>query len=62
AMLLPEIPLGVQNPGQYDIPFCIHTKPSTQLKILEDIIWSLNRQNINKLIIINSHGGNDFKS
>jgi len=62
AMLLPEIPLGVHNPGQYDIPFCLHTKPSTQLRILEDIVWSLNRQNIKKLIIINGHGGNEFKS
>ncbi len=62
AMLLPEIPLGVQNPGQYDIPFCLHTRPSTQLRILEDIMWSLNRQKIKKLIIINGHGGNDFKS
>lgn len=62
AMLLPEIPLGVQNPGQYDIPFCLHTRPSTQLRILEDIVWSLNRQKIRKLIIINGHGGNEFKS
>ena len=35
--------------------------PSTQLAVLKDILHSLSRQKINKLIIINGHGGNDFK-
>ena len=61
-MVLPSIPLGVQNSGQMDLPFCLHTKPSTQLAILHDLLWSLNRQNIPRLVILNSHGGNDFKS
>jgi creatinine amidohydrolase len=30
--------------------------------ILEDILISLNRQGIKKVVILNSHGGNDFKS
>ncbi|MCT4591412.1 MAG: creatininase family protein [Carboxylicivirga sp.] len=60
--VLPAIPLGVQNPGQIDVPFCIHTRASTQLAILTDILASLEHQKINKLIILNSHGGNDFKS
>lgn len=62
VMVLPSMPFGVQNPGQVDMPFCLHTRPSTQKLILEDIIISLNRQGINKLLIINGHGGNDFKS
>ena len=62
VMVLPSIPLGVQNQGQMDLPFCLHTKPSTQLAILRDLLWSLNRQNIPRLVILNSHGGNDFKS
>ncbi|GAB3647089.1 creatininase family protein [Echinicola sediminis] len=61
SMVLPVIPLGVQNPGQIDYPFCLHTSPSTQLAILKDILSSLDRQGIRKLLIINSHGGNDFK-
>jgi creatinine amidohydrolase len=62
VMVLPTIPLGVQNSGQMDLPFCLHTKPSTQLAILQDILWALNRQNISRLVILNSHGGNDFRS
>lgn len=62
VMVLPTIPLGVQNPGQIELPFCLHTRPSTQMMILEDILTSLILQGINKLLIINGHGGNDFKA
>src|SRR5690606_35781912 len=36
--------------------------PSTQLAILRDVVEVLNRQDIRKLVILNSHGGNDFKT
>ncbi len=61
VMVLPTIPLGVQNVGQIDLPFCLHTRYSTQLIILEDIISALNKQGIKKLVIMNGHGGNNFK-
>jgi creatinine amidohydrolase len=61
VMVLPTIPLGVQNPGQIELPFCLHTRPSTQTLILADITKSLHNQGIKKLIIMNGHGGNDFK-
>src|SRR5699024_7061775 len=35
--------------------------PSTQAAILNDVIEVLNRQHIHKLLILNSHGGNNFK-
>ena len=60
-MVLPTIPLGVQNPGQIDLPFCLHTKPSTQTLIFKDIVEALYQQGIRKLILLNGHGGNDFK-
>jgi len=60
-MVLPTIPLGVQNPGQIDLPFCLHTKPSTQTLIFKDIVEALHYQGIRKLILMNGHGGNDFK-
>lgn len=62
AMVLPTIPLGMQNPGQVDLTFCLNTKFSTQLHILKDILDSLKRQGIQKLVILNSHGGNDFRT
>jgi creatinine amidohydrolase len=60
-MVLPTIPLGVQNPGQIDLPFCLHTPPSTQTLIFSDLVTALYRQGINKLVVMNGHGGNDFK-
>jgi len=60
VIVLPLIPFGV-NTGQLDIKLDINLNPSTQLAILNDIIDVLNRQDINKLLILNGHGGNDFK-
>ncbi|MFA9388391.1 MAG: creatininase family protein [Prolixibacteraceae bacterium] len=60
VIVLPTIPFGV-NTGQSDIYLDINMNPSTQLCILNDIIEGLNRQGIYKLMIFNSHGGNDFK-
>ncbi len=59
-MVLPTIPFGV-NTGQSDIYLNINMNPSTQFAVLKDVIEVLNRQGIHKLIIFNSHGGNDFK-
>ena len=61
VVVLPTIPFGV-NTGQTDILLDINLNPSTQFAILSDIIEVLNRQGIYKLLIFNSHGGNDFKA
>lgn len=58
--VLPCIPFGVQT-GQLDIPFCINMNPSTQLAVLEDIIASLEGVGVPKLVLLNGHGGNDFR-
>lgn len=60
-IVLPTIPFGV-NTGQSDILLDINLNPSTQYAILKDIIEVLNRQGIQKLLIFNSHGGNNFKA
>jgi creatinine amidohydrolase len=36
--------------------------PSTQMAILKDILTVLDRQGVKKFLILNSHGGNDFKT
>ncbi len=59
-VVLPTIPFGV-NTGQSDIYLDINLNPTTQLAILSDVITTLNRQGIHKLLIFNSHGGNNFK-
>ena len=60
-IVLPVIPFGV-NTGQHDVMLDMNMNPSTQLVVLGDIIETLNRHGILKLIILNSHGGNDFKT
>ena len=62
CMVMPPIYLGSQNPGQWDLPFCIHTNYETQKAILTDIVTSLHTQGFRKLLIVNGHGGNTFKS
>lgn len=58
--VLPVIPFGV-NTGQFDVKLDMNLNPSTQFAILNDIIDTLNRQEIFKFVILNSHGGNDFR-
>ncbi len=59
-IVLPCIPFGV-NTGQADIYLDINLNPSTQFLILCDIVETLDRQGLYKLLILNAHGGNDFK-
>lgn len=60
VIVLPTIPYGV-NTGQTDIKLDINMHPSTQAAVLNDVLEVLNRQGIRKLLILNSHGGNNFK-
>lgn len=59
-IVLPTIPFGV-NTGQTDILLDINMHPSTQAAVLNDVIEVLDRQGIHKLLILNGHGGNNFK-
>jgi creatinine amidohydrolase len=61
AVVLPAIPFGV-NTGQFDVLLDMNMNPSTQLAVLRDVVDVLNRQGIYKLVILNSHGGNDFRT
>jgi creatinine amidohydrolase len=60
VVVLPCVPFGVQT-GQLDIRLCLNMNPSTQASLLGDIVDSLERQGIFKLLILNGHGGNDFR-
>ena len=60
AVVLPVIPFGV-NTSQLDIYMTINMNPTTQLRVLEDVLMSLSNHNISKIIVFNGHGGNDFK-
>lgn len=60
VIVLPTIPFGV-NTGQMDISLCMNMNPSTQYAVLKDVVEVLNAHEIHKLVIVNSHGGNNFK-
>jgi len=60
VIVLPTIPFGV-NTGQIDIKLNINMNPSTQLAVLNDVADVLNRHGIMKFMILNGHGGNDFR-
>jgi len=60
VMVLPTIPFGV-NTGQPDVKFDMNLNPGTQFLILKDLITVLDRQGVHKFVIMNTHGGNDFK-
>ena len=58
--ILPNMPFGVQT-GQLDIPFCINMTPSTQMAVLNDVIGCLAGVGVPKFVVLNGHGGNDFR-
>jgi creatinine amidohydrolase len=62
VLLLPTIPFGV-NTNHLKVPgaVAISLTPSTQLSILRDIVESLELQGVKKLVLLNGHGGNEFK-
>ncbi len=60
VVVLPAVGFGVQT-GQREIPLCLNLNPSTQLLLLRDICADLATHGLKKLVILNGHGGNDFR-
>ena len=60
VVVLPTVPFGV-NTGQLDIPLTINMNPSTQIAVLRDVVDALGGQGLRKLVLLNGHGGNDFR-
>lgn len=60
VVVLPAIPFGV-NTGQLAVPYCLNLNPSTQLAILRDLLRAIEPHGARKFVIVNGHGGNDFK-
>lgn len=60
AIVLPAIPFG-NNAQQQDQVATIHLSTTTALAILRDVVASLGRQTIDRLVVVNAHGGNEFK-
>ena len=60
VVVLPAIPFG-NNEQQLDQVATISFRTSTAGAILADVARSLKSQGIDRLIILNAHGGNEFK-
>lgn len=60
VIVLPTVPFGV-NTQQLDIKLTLNLSPSSQARVLGDLVHSLDIQGIRKLVILNGHGGNDFR-
>jgi creatinine amidohydrolase len=60
VIVLPTVPFGV-NTQQLDIPLTLNMRPSTQAAVLRDLVASLEPSTIHKFVILNGHGGNDFR-
>lgn len=61
VVVLPGVPFGV-NTTQLDIPLTLNMNPSAQLALLHDLVSALAGQGIDRLVLFNGHGGNDFKA
>lgn len=60
VIVLPTVPFGT-NTTQLDIPLTLNMNPSTQAALLADLVFALDGQGIRKLVLLNGHGGNDFR-
>ena len=62
VLLLPAIPFGV-NTNHLQVPggLALSVTPTTLLHILTDIVDSLERRGMYKLVLLNGHGGNELK-
>lgn len=60
CLLLPTVPYGNDN-LQLGQVATITMRSSTQQIVLRDIAESLSRQGIERLVVLNFHGGNEFK-
>jgi creatinine amidohydrolase len=61
VILLPTIPYG-EVTCQLEFPLAINLSQKTLERVVGDIVDSLEKQGIFKLILFNGHGGNDCKS
>lgn len=57
---LPTIPYGTET-NQMHFPLAMNLNPTTLAAVIRDIVHSLDRHGVRKCVLLNSHGGNDFK-
>jgi creatinine amidohydrolase len=61
VVLLPTIPFGTET-NLASFPLAINVNPSTLFAFVTDVIDSLVHSGVKKIVLLNSHGGNELKS
>lgn len=60
VVLLPTIPYGTET-NMRQFPLAMNVNPSTLNLVISDLVQSLADSGIRKVLLLNSHGGNDLK-
>ncbi|MDX1961499.1 MAG: creatininase family protein [Pirellulales bacterium] len=61
VVLLPTIPYGTEsNLGRF--PLAMNLRPTTLFRVIGDLVETLAGSGIRKVVLLNSHGGNDLKA
>lgn len=60
VVLLPAIPYGTET-NMHRLPLAMNVNPTTLFALLSDLLESLVRSGIRKVVLLNSHGGNELK-
>ncbi len=62
VLLLPTIPYGV-NTNHLKVPggLACSVTPTALLHVLSDLVESMERQGVRKMVLLNGHGGNELK-
>ena len=60
VVMLPPVPYGTET-NQSECRLSMNVNPSTLGFVINDLVDSLAGHGVLKLVILNSHGGNDFK-
>jgi creatinine amidohydrolase len=60
VLLLPTIPFGVET-NMRALPLAINVHQETLNHYVRDVVHSLRHSGVHKIVLLNSHGGNEFK-
>jgi creatinine amidohydrolase len=60
VVCLPAIPYGVDC-NLMDFPLAIHVSQASLDSMIRDIVVSLRKHGIRKIVLLNGHGGNEFR-
>jgi creatinine amidohydrolase len=60
VVLLPTIPYGTET-NMHKLPLAINVDPSTLFRFVTDVVHSCINSGVKKIVLLNSHGGNEMK-